>query len=489
MSNREKVIICIGTVGRPTFDKCYKTIVDNFSKHPNVFDIKIIENKSSKAEWLNEMRRLSADYNWCLQVDEDMYLYKTCLDELLKLAIANEHKKILNVSALLNDLFLMTKIGSIKLWSVKALQKFEFKNVLGSDREIAARGSAAGYENISIDKILGDHDSAPSEKIAYDKYYEYIQKMKTFYNEDAANKFISLLRKLNIRYKNKVSAAALSGATTAYNDLYVQNSKKTPIRNFDPLISIIMTNYNKEKYIEKSINSVLKQDYKNIELIIIDDASIDNSLKIIKNFTDERIKIYKTSVNYGTYACRNFGILNATGDFITFLDADDYIDKTHIMLKINKIYETGSKAVCTKYKRFNQIGKPVSDAKLCEASILFNKKIISDIGYFHQVRFGADTEFRKRIETFYGESSITLIEDLSYKATWSKNTLTSSPLTGQKSTAREIYVEQFLKNLKNKNSLKYNFGADMSFLKLEELSLVKNFSLNTFSVEKRINEE
>lgn len=109
------------------------------------------------------------------------------------------------------------------------------------------------------------------------------------------------------------------------------------------LVSIIMPVYNKENYLEKSILSVLNQTYKNIELVIINDGSTDKSEEIIlKMMYDNRIKYYKQS-NNGVSIARNNGIKVALGEFVSFLDADDYYDETFIEKMLNKIKD---KNVC-----------------------------------------------------------------------------------------------------------------------------------------------
>lgn len=468
-----KVIICIGTIGSPTFNRCYSLINKYFKKHPNVYRISIIKNKKPRSSWLNEMAKESLDYDWCLQVDEDMYLYPEALDELLTFAIKNKNDgvKIANASSMLEDLFLDQKIGSLKLWNTEVFKHVKFKDVLGSDRQFAKDAAEFGFVNISFDKILADHDSAPTPAIAYKKYFEYTKKIIKFQDKVAVFNFIKNLEKINLNKKTNISISALKGANAAYN-------------NYDnielPLVSIIMTNFNKNKLLKLSINSVLLQSYKNFELLVIDDNSNDDSIEIIKNINDPRIKLFKTSINYGTYACRNFGILQSSGKYITFLDSDDFIEKDHINKKINKIINLNIKAVCTKYKRYDEFKNQIGKEKICEASILFDKNIIKDIGFFHMVKFGADTEYRLRIEKKYGKNSIFILEDTSYIAFYSKNSLTSNLSTGIKSVARSIYSREFLKNLENNKNLKYDIFEDMSFLKLDKISLVNDFNINTF---------
>lgn len=102
-------------------------------------------------------------------------------------------------------------------------------------------------------------------------------------------------------------------------------------------VSVIIPVYNSETYIARCLNSVINQTYKNIEIIIIDDGSTDQSQTEIKKFKDERIKVF-SKTNSGTSDTRNFGISKASGDFITFVDIDDYIDK----FMIEKLMEKAS---------------------------------------------------------------------------------------------------------------------------------------------------
>lgn len=86
--------------------------------------------------------------------------------------------------------------------------------------------------------------------------------------------------------------------------------------------SIVTPLYNKALYIAETVDSVLAQTYTDFEFLIINDSSTDDSAEIVGSYTDSRIRLY-TKPNEGVSAARNFGILNATGDYICFLDADD----------------------------------------------------------------------------------------------------------------------------------------------------------------------
>lgn len=88
-------------------------------------------------------------------------------------------------------------------------------------------------------------------------------------------------------------------------------------------VSVIIPTYNRSETIERAINSVLNQTYQNFEILIIDDASVDDTSKVVGSIEDERIRYHKLSKNSGGGAARNKGIDLSEGDFVAFLDSDD----------------------------------------------------------------------------------------------------------------------------------------------------------------------
>ena len=106
-------------------------------------------------------------------------------------------------------------------------------------------------------------------------------------------------------------------------------------------ISLIIPIYNTSKYLSQCLDSVLSQTLKEIEIICIDDGSTDNSIKILKNYAnaDSRIKII-TQQNSGAGFARNNGIKNASGEYIAFLDSDDYYLDTDVL---ESLYENAKK--------------------------------------------------------------------------------------------------------------------------------------------------
>ena len=108
-----------------------------------------------------------------------------------------------------------------------------------------------------------------------------------------------------------------------------------------PKVSVIVPVYNVENYVEKCLKSLVKQTLQDIEIIIVNDGSTDNSENIIKEFIKlygEKIK-YVTKENGGLSDARNYGMKFASGEYIAFLDSDDYVDITLYEKMYNKAIE------------------------------------------------------------------------------------------------------------------------------------------------------
>ena len=112
-------------------------------------------------------------------------------------------------------------------------------------------------------------------------------------------------------------------------------------------VSVIIPVYNAEKFLPKSLDSVINQTYKNLEIICINDGSEDSSSEIIQSYkkNDNRIKAIEHENNKGLSGARNTGINAASGDYIYFLDSDDYIDSDYIEKMVQNISTTDSDIV------------------------------------------------------------------------------------------------------------------------------------------------
>lgn len=120
---------------------------------------------------------------------------------------------------------------------------------------------------------------------------------------------------------------------------------------FQEFITIIIPVYNGEHYISRCLNSVLKQSYKNYEIVVVDDGSTDNTGKIVKRYADinQNIKIFYTE-HKGVSHARNYGISLAEGKYVAFVDADDEVDSGYLEILYRLIKEQNAQiAVCGLY--------------------------------------------------------------------------------------------------------------------------------------------
>jgi glycosyltransferase involved in cell wall biosynthesis len=187
--------------------------------------------------------------------------------------------------------------------------------------------------------------------------------------------------------------------------------------------SIIISVYNKEKYIKSTINSVLNQSYKDFEIIIINDGSTDDSVKIIESLEDKRIKLI-TTINQGASIARNTGIKKASSKFIALLDGDDTWEKSYLQAMYDaisifpeiKIFTTGisqkydNKIIPVKYsfKQLDLYGKhnyfeaSKKYTLITSSSVVFNKSIIEQTGYFDPLIIsGQDTDLWIRFGLYF----------------------------------------------------------------------------------------
>lgn len=123
------------------------------------------------------------------------------------------------------------------------------------------------------------------------------------------------------------------------------------------LVSIIVPIYNAEKYLEECIESILNQTYENIEVILVNDGSTDNSLSICKKYkkNDDRIVILN-KINTGVSDSRNEGMKKSSGKYLCFVDSDDTIDNKFVEIMIKELSETGTDVVFCNYM-YNYEGK------------------------------------------------------------------------------------------------------------------------------------
>lgn len=130
------------------------------------------------------------------------------------------------------------------------------------------------------------------------------------------------------------------------------------ITNDSPLVSVIVPIFNVEKYIDECIQSILYQTYINLEIILVDDESPDKCPEICDDYAkqDSRIRVIHKK-NEGLGYARNSGLDIATGDFVVFVDSDDYLDKNTIQLLMSQVISNNAQYVKSGFRKINDAGK------------------------------------------------------------------------------------------------------------------------------------
>ncbi len=145
------------------------------------------------------------------------------------------------------------------------------------------------------------------------------------------------------------------------------------------LITVIIPVYNVEEYLHRCVESVCNQTYKNLEIILVDDASPDNCPKMCDEFVkkDKRIKVIHKQ-NEGLGLTRNAGLLVATGEYVTFIDSDDWISPNHIENLYNALFKNGADVVVGSHSAVTA-DKVIPHKLLLKEGVYEGEKIINDI--------------------------------------------------------------------------------------------------------------
>ncbi|KXT92198.1 glycosyltransferase family 2 protein [Streptococcus mitis] len=229
-------------------------------------------------------------------------------------------------------------------------------------------------------------------------------------------------------------------------ELVNEDGKMLKLNDEDFLISIVIPIYNAEKYLEQCLNSIKNQTYKNFEVILVNDGSIDNSESICKAFveSDTRFRYY-LKANGGVSSARNLGLDNVKGDFITFIDSDDWIAENHLELLINSIKKTNSDIVVSCYKEFDNnidtyytivytkqeknllnfekmnrddfltIFPKLMSINVCfnnAVAKLFRKELVNNLRFDTSIKYGEDLDFY--FSLYLNVESVSYVDELTY---------------------------------------------------------------------------
>jgi teichuronic acid biosynthesis glycosyltransferase TuaG len=158
----------------------------------------------------------------------------------------------------------------------------------------------------------------------------------------------------------------------------------------EELVSVVMPVYNAEKFLRKSIDSVLQQTHRTLELIAVDDCSSDRSWALISAYAaaDDRVRAIRLDANGGVAAARNAGIAAAIGSHVAFLDSDDWWDLRKLELQLAQMKQSGARVSYTAYDRVTEDGALLSHVRPPESvsfkDMLKSNRIAQSTGMFER---------------------------------------------------------------------------------------------------------
>ncbi|MEM6789304.1 MAG: glycosyltransferase family A protein [Myxococcota bacterium] len=175
----------------------------------------------------------------------------------------------------------------------------------------------------------------------------------------------------------------------------------------EPKVSVVMAAQNASATIESAIGSLLSQSYRQLEVVVVDDASDDATASVVAQIDDERLRVVRRARAGGAGRARNDGLAAATGRFITFQDADDTAHPERLERQLAGLLGNPGARVCVSNgRRVDEAGRPVRvngrvDRKAV-ISMMFSRETFDALGYFMPLVVGEDSEYLERIKTVYG---------------------------------------------------------------------------------------
>lgn len=203
---------------------------------------------------------------------------------------------------------------------------------------------------------------------------------------------------------------------------------------WQPLVSVIMTAYDSAAYVARAVESILAQSYANLELIVVDDDSSDDTFDVLLELArrDPRVRPFKSFRNAGTYWCKDYGITRARGELITFQDSDDTSLPSRLAEQVEALHRRpDAVASMVDYERRNAAGELLSNRgvtqRTCFPSLMIRAaEVVERIGFFDCVRTSADQEYLHRLRLVFGADRVVQIRKPLYQALVRDGSLTTS---------------------------------------------------------------
>ena len=221
-------------------------------------------------------------------------------------------------------------------------------------------------------------------------------------------------------------------------DKKTQDLRQQGIRHKEIPVTVIMTAYNTGQHIGRAVKSLQDQTHSLLEILIVNDASTDDTAEILNGLAaaDPRIRVFHVSKNTGTYSAKNFGLQQASHRYVTFHDSDDTSDPERIRMQLAAMLRDKRRvAVTVRWSRHDAQGTLIQvdgqPDRLAAISLMIDReKVLPCIGYFDSVRIAADTEYLSRIRVAFGPAGIKNLRQRLYFGLLREDSLTMSGGSG-----------------------------------------------------------
>ena len=263
------------------------------------------------------------------------------------------------------------------------------------------------------------------------------------------------------------------------------------------LVSIIIPTFNRADSITAAVNSALNQTYSNVEVIIVDDGSIDNTKDVVERIHDKRVRYIQLVQNAGASHARNVGIREANGVYISFHDSDDLMYAEKIQTQLDYLKKTGAEMVYCQVARFDLNGKKLGNlpiktktydsikstyehflmcGKVWTQTIFGTSKSIKSVLFDEKMKCRVDMDWSIRYAKMYpiAYQNIPLVKSFIQKDSISQNKSNAEEAT-------QIMYEKFKKDIEKKNKLKRAWQVEMiriTQMKRPAKDLLKAFFLS-----------
>ena len=399
--------------------------------------------------------------------------FSTALDEWLLSAWLTPHERARYLKYVFH---LLIAQGECQSAHVVSLYQSTGENFAKTDlmpRDLFLRGLCA----VECNDLRHAEDMLTTLASRNDDQYRYHQRLEAHIEHAKSKSFDGTQDELNKLFSaQELTQIALLCETgsSGLDALQWSPTELRPDAENEPLVTVVMSTCNAQETIEYAIRSLMQQTWSNIELIVVDDNSSDQTVRIVETLAslDPRIKILLNLETRGTYACQNQAVATSTGSFITVLKSDHLAHPQRLERQMHSLLKDSSLLATMSYGlHLTSDLQPVAthpDPVLNFTSLLVRREAFDLLGPWLEIRYAADSEFVEWIEYIFGSNSIEYLPETEILTLVREDStsLTTKPKSDRQSLFRPMGVRSLLqqsyrRHLQSYADCKHN-GTDIA---------------------------